>query len=395
MPFSVTQLFGPDDRQQLDATMSEDPEWWLAAGVSGAILVTGVAVGTYATAASHIRSPTTLAILLAVAVAPFIVQLKLKITTIVCALWTLAALAALNLFGSPLGTYDPRHGRDQISLMILVWLVGGTAAVANRRDVAIVVAAACVITVGRSFTDPIYGSPAIWAVGVGLALLAGMFIRTLTVALLQAKLAQSALSEQAATAERQRIAREVHDVIAHSLTVTMLHLTAARLAVGRGDNTAATEALEEAEKAGRTSLNEIRHTVGLLRADGAPDSTPQPTAVDVPVLVDGYRAAGLDVSLDLQGDLATIAPAAGLALYRIVQESLTNAGRHAPGARTVVHVDAGPPLTIDVLTDGGTLGATNGNGMGLTGMAERAAALGGVFEAGQSGSGWRVAATLP
>jgi signal transduction histidine kinase len=395
VPFSVTQLFGPDDREQLDATMSEEPEWWIAAGVSGAILVTGVAVGTYATAAGHIRSPTTLAILLAVAVAPFIVQLKLKITTIVCALWTLAALAALNLFGSPLGTYDPHHGRDQISLMILVWLVGGTAAVANRRDVAIVVAAACVITVGRTFTDPTYGSPAIWAVGVGLALLAGMFIRTLTVALLNAKLAQTALSEQATTAERQRIAREVHDVIAHSLTVTMLHLTAARLAVGRGDSTAATEALEEAERAGRTSLNEIRHTVGLLRADGEPETTPQPSADDVPALVEGYRAAGLDVALHLRGDLAGIEPAAGLALYRIVQESLTNAGRHSPGAHTTVRITTGPPLQVDVQTEGGPPLAQPGSGLGLVGMAERAAALGGIFEAGSSGAGWRVAATLP
>jgi signal transduction histidine kinase len=230
-----------------------------------------------------------------------------------------------------------------------------------------------------------------------LALLAGIFVRTLTIALLNAKLAQTALSQQAATAERQRIAREVHDVIAHSLTVTMLHLTAARLAVGRGDSTAATEALEEAEKAGRTSLNEIRHTVGLLRGDddGDPEIAPQPAADDVPTLVEGYRAAGVDVSVDLVGDLGTIEPAAGLALYRIVQESLTNASRHAPGAHTTVHIDTGPPLRVDVRSDGGTPAASRGSGLGLAGMAERASALGGLFEAGPHPNGWRVAATLP
>ena len=203
-------------------------------------------------------------------------------------------------------------------------------------------------------------------------------------------------SRSAATNERQRIAREVHDVIAHSLTVTMLHLTAARLAVGRGDSAAATEALEEAEKAGRTSLSEIRNTVGLLRIDGSePDNAPLPAAADVPALVEGYRAAGVDVSLDLQGDLGDVEPAAGLALYRIVQESLTNAGRHAPGAHTTVHIELGPPLKVDVQTKGGAPSIERGSGMGLAGMAERAAALGGLFEAGQSGNGWRVAATLP
>ena len=88
-------------------------------------------------------------------------------------------------------------------------------------------------------------------------------------------------------------------------------------------------------------------------------------------------------------------PAKGLALYRIVQESLTNAGRHAPGSHTTVHADAGPPLKVEVRTDGDTPNAPNGSGMGLMGMAERVAALGGTFEAGPSDHGWRVAATLP
>jgi signal transduction histidine kinase len=126
-----------------------------------------------------------------------------------------------------------------------------------------------------------------------------------------------------------------------------------------------------------------------------PDDAPLPSAVDVPALVEGYRAAGLDVTLDLNGDLDGVEPAAGLALYRIVQESLTNSGRHAPGARTAVRIEVGPPLKVDVCTEGAVPASPAGDGMGLTGMAERATALGGVFEAGQSGNGWRVAATLP
>jgi signal transduction histidine kinase len=176
----------------------------------------------------------------------------------------------------------------------------------------------------------------------------------------------------------------------------MLHVTAARLAVGRGDSTAATEALEEAERAGRASLNEIRHTVGLLRTDGAgPDRAPQPGAPDVCELVEGYRAAGLDVSLDVTGVLSSIGPAAGLALYRIVQESLTNAGKHAAGGRTIVRVEVGPPLQVDIATEGGAATRAGGNGMGIAGMAERVAALAGTFEAGPRRDGWRVVATIP
>jgi signal transduction histidine kinase len=307
----------------------------------------------------------------------------------------MAPLAVLNLLGSPLGLYES-EARSQTSMMMFVWFVGQTAAIGSRRLVVGVTAAAFAIAIGRAFTDPEYGAAVIWSAGIVAAFLAGLMIRSLLVAVLSAKLAQAALAQEATTAERQRIAREVHDVIAHSLTVTMLHLTAARLAVGRGDSTAATEALEEAEKAGRTSLNEIRHTVGLLRADDREQtSAPLPSAVDVPALVEGYRAAGVDVLLDLQGDLDAVDPAAGLALYRIVQESLTNAGRHAPGARTTVSVEVGPPIKVDVRTEGGAASVLQGAGMGLVGMAERAAALGGLFEAGQSGNGWRVAATLP
>jgi signal transduction histidine kinase len=303
----------------------------------------------------------------------------------------MAPLIALQVGGTVLGTYET-HGRDQAMMMTAVWLVGESSAIGRRRDAVLAFGCGVFMAVGRGITDPHYDASAIWVIAMFTGLAVGLMMR----ALLADRDAQRALTGQAATAERQRIAREVHDVIAHSLTVAMLHLTAARLAVGRGDNAAATEAHEEAEKAGRTSLSEIRNTVGLLRADGSdPDNTPLPSAEDVPALVDGYRAAGLNVSLALKGDLDRVDPAAGLALYRIVQESLTNAGRHAPGAGTAVHIDVGPPLEVDVSTDRGASNVPRENGLGLAGMAERAAALGGVFEAGQQGNGWRVFATLP
>jgi signal transduction histidine kinase len=383
----------PDD--DVRALLAGQVQWPRYSAIASAIGVSAVALITFVSSESHVDRPLLFGLLLVLAAAPFVVQSIKDFPHEYLALFALVPLALLNLAGPALGVMDP-GGRDQTSLLIAVWLVGETAAVGRRRDVVIVTSAALAIGVGRVTVDTSYSAGLIWSVGIGIAFLAGLFIRTLVVALLNAKMAEAALRDQAITEERQRIAREVHDVIAHSMTVTMLHLTAARMAVARGDSTAATEALEEAEKAGRTSLNEIRHTVGLLRTDAPqPATAPLPSAGDVPALVAGYETAGVDVTLDVRGDLARIDPAAGLALYRIVQESLTNAGRHAPGSRTTVHIEVGPPLRVDVASDGGMPTDEPGSGLGLAGMAERAAALGGRLEAGRHGTGWRVAAMIP
>jgi signal transduction histidine kinase len=372
---------------------NEFPSWYgwaefVALGVGAAVIILGAANGQ--------DRPLVFAGLLALSVFGWLVCAVRQVEPN-SALFTgtvvgrMLPLLALQLGGNTLGTFEV-HGHDQSAMLLAAWLIGETTAIGRRADIAIALIGGIAMAAGRDFVDPTYHAGPIWIVAMFIALAVGLTMRMM----LTATFASKALAASAATNERQRIAREVHDVIAHSLTVTMLHLTAARLAVGRGDSAAATEALEEAEKAGRTSLSEIRNTVGLLRIDGSePTNAPLPAAADVPALVEGYRAAGLDVSLDFQGDLSGVEPAAGLALYRIVQESLTNAGRHSPGARTTVRIEIGPPLVIDVQSDGGTTTAQAGTGMGLTGMAERAAALGGLFEAGRSGNGWRVAATLP
>ena len=395
MPLPVSDLFSADRNDHLRDVLDSDPGWTKSAGILSAIGVSVVAFGTFVLSFRHVDRPWLLAILLTAAAAPFAVQCVRDFSHLVLAVATLIPLALLQLAGSPLGVYD-RGGRDQMSLMLLVWLVGETASIGRRREVIGVMVAGVVIVVGRVAVDSNYESAFIWSAGIGVALLAGLLIRTLVVALVNTKVAETVLREQATTEERQRIAREVHDVIAHSLTVTMLHLTAARMAVGRGDHTAATEALEEAERAGRTSLNEIRHTVGLLRTNGAePETAPLPGATDVPALIANYQAAGVDVALELIGDLDVVEPAAGLALYRIVQESLTNAGRHSPGARSTVRIDVGPPLQVDVASEGGATTSEAGSGLGLSGMTERAVALGGRLHAGRHGNGWKVAATIP
>jgi signal transduction histidine kinase len=215
--------------------------------------------------------------------------------------------------------------------------------------------------------------------------------------------AQARLAEEAAAAERARIAREVHDVVAHSLTVTLLHLSSARLALADRPGDAA-RALVEAERLARESLADVRRTVGLLGRDGEGGVVgPLPGAADLGRLVAGFRAAGVAVDLRVEGDVGGLAPGHGLGLYRIVEESVANAARHAPGAAVevvvaaragemVVTVANGPPVRGADPAGGSGLGV----GLGLAGMRERAALLGGRLVAGPAaGGGWRVEAVLP
>lgn len=209
----------------------------------------------------------------------------------------------------------------------------------------------------------------------------------------QLRAAQAGLAVRAQAEERNRIARELHDVIAHSLTVSLLHVSSARLTVA-DDPADAARALAEAERLGRQSLSEVRHAVGLLRQDGAADPTaPLPGSTDVAALVERFRQAGADVRAHLDGDLDTLPGTVGLATYRILQEALTNAARHAPQAVATVRLAVTPDavrLTVDSSGAPGT-----GDGLGLLGMRERAALLGGSCSAGPGGSGWLVRAELP
>lgn len=207
--------------------------------------------------------------------------------------------------------------------------------------------------------------------------------------------AQEQLAQQAAGEERRRIAREVHDLVGHSLTVVLLHVTGARRLVHRNPDEAE-RALEDAERAGRGALADIRRTVALLREEGDA-RTPTPTGQDLATLIADSRAAGMDISATIDG-LENLDETTGLATYRIVQEALANAARHAPGASTEVRVDRGDnEIEIDVI-NGGSISSPSAPadpGTGLIGMQERAVALGGSVVAGPHAAGWRVRATLP
>jgi signal transduction histidine kinase len=200
------------------------------------------------------------------------------------------------------------------------------------------------------------------------------------------------------TAERQQLAREFHDLVGHTLSVTMLHMTAARMSLDDGEISEALESLSEAEVTGREAMREMRQSVALLGTSSSGSAAALPQARDLADLVAGYGSAGLKVKLEMTGDLATIPGDVGLAAYRIVQESLANAAKHAPDATVQVTVlVARAELRVTVSNDIHEPSET-GSGHGISGMTQRADLLGGTLSAGPVGSAgrrWRVEAVLP
>jgi signal transduction histidine kinase len=208
-------------------------------------------------------------------------------------------------------------------------------------------------------------------------------------------------AREAVTDERARIARELHDVVAHSVSVMVIQAAAARRVAG-ADPEAARTALGAAQSAGREALLEMRRMVGVLRrGDEELDASGPPGLGALGALVARARAAGLPVELRVEGEAERLGPGADLAAYRVVQEALTNAIKHARGARARVVVRYGPEGVDIEVSDtgtgpGGAVGALDGGGHGLVGMRERIALYGGEVEAGRRrGGGFEVRAHLP
>ena len=205
---------------------------------------------------------------------------------------------------------------------------------------------------------------------------------------------------EAVALERARIARELHDVVAHSVSVMTVQAGAARMMLD-GDPQRAVAPLLAVEETGRQALSELRRLLGILRADTEQSGlVPQPGLDDLPSLLDTVRDAGLPVVLEVSGAVRPVPPGLGLAVYRIVQEALTNTLKHAGASAVTVAVGyAAQRLTVEIRDDGrGTGGPRLGpSGHGLTGMRERAAIYGGTLEAGPppGGNGYAVRATLP
>lgn len=193
--------------------------------------------------------------------------------------------------------------------------------------------------------------------------------------------------------EREQLARELHDTVAHHVSAIVIRAQAGRI-VAASDPTAAVDALSVIESEATRTLAEMRVMVAGLRQDEAAAMAPQPGVADLEQLAHGSR---LQVDLELSGDLDDLGPSVGAALYRIAQESITNAVRHARAATRVDVRVAGDADSVRLtIQDDGEAGSAGPVGYGLVGMTERAALLGGSFEAGPGDDrGWTVKAVLP
>lgn len=221
-------------------------------------------------------------------------------------------------------------------------------------------------------------------------------------------------AHDAVATERTRIARELHDVVAHAVSVIIVQADGAKYALRR-DPAVTEQALTAIAATGREALRELRRTVELLRTEHAPEQLPQHGTAGLAKVVEMMRSAGLAVELELTGELDDVEPEVSLGMHRIVQESLTNTFRHAgPDPQAWVRVRRrDTDVLVEVLDRGHVPGASAiepplpgadvaarngiaGSGLGLVGMRERIAVLDGTLEVGRRPEGgWRVCATIP
>ncbi|MBH1933561.1 sensor histidine kinase [Streptomyces sp. AV19] len=323
----------------------------------------------------------------------------------------LAVTSALSVAGAATATADGVP-RTQIAASAVVALY----TVASRTERSTAWRIAAVTVTALTATVMLIGPPPWYAqenVGLfawmGMAAAAGDAVRSrrayITAIEERALRAERSREEEAlrrVAEERMRIARELHDVVAHHIALVNVQAgVASHVMDSRPDR--AKEALAHVREASRSALGELRATVGLLRQYGDPEAPTQPAPglAVLDGLVDGFVRAGLPVDVALSGPAGPLPAAVDLTAYRVLQEALTNVRKHAgPGARAELTIRrAHDALVLTVLDDGtGTAGDSPPGGHGLIGMRERVAALGGTIETGpraDGSPGYRVRARLP
>ncbi len=315
--------------------------------------------------------------------------------------WWLDMIAVYSAVAIILTTPTDGVGAADAVSWVLMFSVSKYAATERFRIGAVTAAAAAGMLVVASVADRL-DTLGMHLTITALGLMAGAMLNTQARALAAERSALSMEHSRATMAERNRIAREIHDLVAHSLSVTMLHITGARRlladsAGSEGDDVdEAIRALRDAERVGRQAMNDIRQTVSELATEGDPNR-PLPSADDLPELVESVRGAGLVASYAVDGDTSRLAPSAGLGLYRVVQESLANVTKHAPGSPAHVSLAVTGDkahLTVRSTRTRPNSSADDG-GTGINGMRARAAQLGGTVSAGPVGDHWVVDLSVP
>ncbi len=260
----------------------------------------------------------------------------------------------------------------------------------------ITIAAIAVIVAGAAILDPGSGVVAVFL--TALPVLLGVVVRQRRSG--ERQLAEQELrhsGERALLEERQRIARELHDVVAHHMSVIAIQAEAAPYKIA-DPPPELVESFGDIRASALAGMSELRRVLGVLRADGR-NTAPQPGLADLDALLDSARSGGVSVTATCSGDPMPLPEGVDLSAYRIVQEALSNAMRHAPGSNVQVRVAYHPDgVAIEVCNDQvlATSAALPGGGHGIIGMRERATMLGGSLDAGPTGDGgFHVAAVLP
>jgi signal transduction histidine kinase len=303
-------------------------------------------------------------------------------------------------------------GRAYLDVDVMLGMATYMAAVRCSRRVAVAALAGAELTIlagvmaaaadghgEADHTHSLLAAGAMWFVGYGVR----ERRRYLAEEQAQRERAEAERGRLAVREERVRIARELHDVVAHTLSVVTFQAGVGRK-VGATRPAEAMLALRAVEVTGRGALEELRRILGLLRDDDGeqPSLAPAPGLGDLDELAETVRAAGIPVRVMVTGETASLPPAASLTVYRIVQEALTNVVKHAGDAEASVRVRLGPDgVLVTVSDNGGGRAVTEPAGgsaarHGIVGMRERAAAFGGTLDAGpRPGGGFRVRAFLP
>lgn len=305
----------------------------------------------------------------------------------VLVLATLPNLAYWLAFGAP------ENAGMLLSLATCLYAVGRWEQV--RRRATILILAGLPVFVVHEWRDPTNTSVEQLlkalpydAIGVAAWLL-GAFIRV--------RLEQrSSVAERIATAERTRIARELHDIVAHGIGVMVVQAEGAA-EVLEGDPARARAAMERVADTGRESLVELRRALGMLRGDGPADGAPQPGLDRLDDLIRTLGGTGLRIDRRVTGSPRPLSPGVDLALYRVVQEALTNTLRHADARHAVVEIEhTTDAVRVQVTDDGRNAHEPASTGGGLLGIRERIGMLGGQVELGPVGTGgFRVAVSVP
>jgi signal transduction histidine kinase len=326
--------------------------------------------------------------------------------------WPLAAVFVITALMSVrilTGAGDNLQGIAGVSISVVLLFYGLGAFAPPRRSVWML-ALAVVITTINSLTKPGGGVSAVFPMEVfgillpyalGRAMLErGARERESRAAAEELDAARESSARDAADRERARIARELHDVIAHSVSVMVIHAGGARLVMDDAPERAE-QSLRSVERAGREALAEMRRLLGIL-GDGDPRAlAPQPGLADIASLLARAQTSGLSADLHVVGDPVPVSPALDLCAYRVVQEALTNAIKHAAPARASVNVRWQPAvLELEVSDDGSGHSTANvaaaGGGHGIVGMRERVSLHSGTLEAGvHRGGGFTARARLP